>query len=117
MGGAKGEGEAFGTFTPTSILPHKGGGGRLGMSRVSSVSTRKGSFSIWDHFFRVMQASDYGDLEEKKNSLFLFFFLSCCSFSPAARRRVLQWSRCRNMTLFFQIPRAGPVVTVFIQWL
>jgi hypothetical protein len=80
MGGAKGEGEAFGTFTPTSILPHKGGGGRLGMSRVSSVSTRKGSFSIWDHFFRVMQASDYGDLEEKKIRFSYFSFCLAAVF-------------------------------------
>jgi hypothetical protein len=39
MGGDKGEGETPGLFTPTSILPHQGGGGCLGKFEMLSVST------------------------------------------------------------------------------
>jgi hypothetical protein len=40
MGGDKGEGGTSGLFTPTSILPHQGGGGCLGKFLMPRVSTR-----------------------------------------------------------------------------
>jgi len=50
MGGEKGEGETSGLFTPTSILPHQGGGGCLGncqMARPVGGELHYMFFSNW----------------------------------------------------------------------